>query len=84
MLGSLLSINMRSVKVPVWNGFGKLFLVHLKTIVGHVPYLTYDVLLRIPLSLSPSRKGMAARWGDGRRGGCWVKRRLTLKIKMIR
>ena len=52
MLGSLLSINMRSVKVPVWNGFGKLFLVHLKTIVGHVPYLTYDVLLRIPLSLS--------------------------------
>lgn len=52
MLGSLLSINMGSVKVPVWNGFGKLFLVHLKTIVGHVPYLTYDVLLRIPLSLS--------------------------------
>lgn len=86
MLGSLLIINMRSVKVPVWNGFGKLFLVHLKTIVGHVPYLTYDVLLRIPLSLSLSlsRMGMAARWGDGRRGGGWVKRRLTLKIKMIR
>ena len=84
MLGSLLSINMGSVKVPVWNGFGKLFLVHLKTIVGHVPYLTYDVLLRIPLSLSPSRMGMAARWGDGRRGGGGGKRRLTLKIKMIR
>ena len=43
---------MHSVKVLVWNCFGKLFLVHVKTIVGHVPYLTYDVLLRIPLSLS--------------------------------
>ena len=71
MLGSLLSINMGSVKVPVWNGFGKLFLVHLKTIVGHVPYLTYDVLLlltysTLSLSLTHGHGGPLGRRTEGR------------------